>query len=75
MWPKVRVTFEEDENIRRLERPYGQVDKQKLKRHLLRTCVDNGVLFTGGKVLNVEHGRCSSTAVCTNDLRCVGFTT
>eukprot|EP00236_Picocystis_salinarum_P000758 CAMPEP_0183829082 /NCGR_PEP_ID=MMETSP0807_2-20130328/3124_1 /TAXON_ID=88271 /ORGANISM="Picocystis salinarum, Strain CCMP1897" /LENGTH=513 /DNA_ID=CAMNT_0026074289 /DNA_START=91 /DNA_END=1632 /DNA_ORIENTATION=+ len=43
------------EHTRQLKRPYGRVDRKKLKTKLMRECIDNGVQFLEEKVNGVEH--------------------
>ena len=56
VWPKARVVIDDEtpEGIR-LDRPYAQVDRIKLKDKLLRRCVDAGVVFGALAVDAVEH--------------------
>jgi len=43
------------EYTRQLNRPYGRVDRKKLKTKLMQECIDNGVQFLEAKVNGVEH--------------------
>jgi hypothetical protein len=38
-----------------LRRPYGRVDRDKLKRTLLQRCIDSGVLFHLDRVSGATH--------------------
>jgi Lycopene cyclase protein len=58
VWPRANVHLgsgPDDEKF--LTRPYGRVDRPKLKRMLLQRCIDSGVIF---HIDRVRH-RCSST--------------
>ena len=58
VWPKARVVIDDDrpEGIR-LDRPYAQVDRVKLKDKLLARCVERGVQFGACAVEDVRHER------------------
>ncbi|KAI8463201.1 MAG: chloroplast lycopene beta cyclase precursor [Monoraphidium minutum] len=65
VWPKAKVWL--DNNVepnlgeKFLSRPYGRVDRPRLKRKLLERCVSAGVKFVTDKVEGVAHGGGSST--------------
>lgn len=62
IWPKAKVFLDSDNlGAKFLDRPYGRVDRPKLKRTLLERCVAQGVTFITGKVDSVQHGDGSST--------------
>jgi Lycopene cyclase protein len=51
VWPRANVYLgsgPDDEKF--LTRPYGRVDRPKLKRMLLQRCIDSGVIFHIDKV-------------------------
>ena len=61
-WPRANVFLDSTEaGKRELRRPYGRVDRRKLKRRLLTRCIDNGVAFVEAKAEGVEHGASHST--------------
>ena len=61
-WPRANVFLDSTPaGKRELQRPYGRVDRRKLKRRLLSRCVENGVRFLGSRAEGVEHGESSST--------------
>eukprot|EP00191_Tetraselmis_sp_GSL018_P008538 CAMPEP_0177594828 /NCGR_PEP_ID=MMETSP0419_2-20121207/9998_1 /TAXON_ID=582737 /ORGANISM="Tetraselmis sp., Strain GSL018" /LENGTH=491 /DNA_ID=CAMNT_0019086181 /DNA_START=226 /DNA_END=1701 /DNA_ORIENTATION=+ len=69
VWDSAVVQLDDgDEYTRHLTRPYARVDRPRLKRKLLRQCVDNGVAFLRAKATAVDHGsevsvlRCSDGA-------------
>ncbi|WIA14534.1 hypothetical protein OEZ85_003051 [Tetradesmus obliquus] len=62
IWPKAKVFLDSDNlGEKFLQRPYGRVDRPKLKRTLLERCVAAGVTFMPGKVDSVSHGSGVST--------------
>eukprot|EP00775_Hariotina_reticulata_P007052 gene7052-7266_t len=58
IWPKAKV-FLDSADLG--AKPYGRVDRPKLKRTLLERCVAAGVTFISGKVDSVSHSKSSST--------------
>jgi Lycopene cyclase protein len=55
VWPRANVYLgsgPDDEKF--LTRPYGRVDRPKLKRMLLQRCIDSGVIFHIDKVCQVD---------------------
>lgn len=61
IWPKAKVWLDNNEKGEKfLSRPYGRVDRPKLKRKLLERCVANGVTFLYSKVESTTHGGGSS---------------
>ena len=61
-WPRAEVFLDSTTTGKReLRRPYGRVDRRKLKRRLLDRCIDNGVAFVEAKAEGVEHGVSHST--------------
>lgn len=65
VWPQARVflgSAPEDEKF--LTRPYGRVDRAKLKRMLLQRCIDAGVSFYEGRVNSVTHSDGASSISC-----------
>lgn len=62
VWPKAKVWLNSGADGEKfLDRPYGRVDRPKLKRKLLEKCMSNGVTFLDGRVDRVTHGDGSST--------------
>ena len=62
VWPRANVFLDSTEaGKRELRRPYGRVDRKKLKRRLLSRCIDNGVAFVEARAEGVEHGSSHST--------------
>ncbi|KAK9805848.1 hypothetical protein WJX73_007733 [Symbiochloris irregularis] len=56
VWPQAKVYLDSTpEGEKELHRPYGRVDRPKLKRKLLERCIRNGVKFHKGLVDSVEH--------------------
>lgn len=67
IWPKAKVHLDSGkENERYLYRPYGRVDRTKLKSKLLQRCVQHGVTFHETKAAKVEHAEGSSTLTCSD---------
>lgn len=67
VWPRARVVFEESDADRVLERPYAQVDRKKLKRTLLETCLQNRAQLVRGKVHDVLHEQEKSVVQCSDN--------
>lgn len=68
-WDKALVHLNSsEEGARYLSRPYGRVDRPKLKRRLLERCIASGVLFHQSKAQGVSHGGGRSTVQCEGDL-------
>eukprot|EP00898_Chlorokybus_atmophyticus_P008232 jgi/Chlat1/840/Chrsp104S01287 len=65
IWPRASVFLEENDR-RELRRPYGRVDRPKLKQQLLQRCIENGVLFFKAKVDSVAHSEGSSDITCSD---------
>lgn len=65
VWPKAKVWLDNNQEPilgeKFLARPYGRVDRPKLKRKLLERCVAAGVKFVTDKVDGVEHAGGRST--------------
>jgi flavin-dependent dehydrogenase len=65
VWPKARVMLDSTAaGDKRLSRPYGRVDRPRLKRRLLERCAASGVTFFRAAVESVAHadGRSTVTA-------------
>ncbi|KAL6745345.1 lycopene beta cyclase [Haematococcus lacustris] len=57
VWPKASVHLSnKPEGEKFLSRPYGRVDRPRLKSMLLKKCAAHGVTFLEGKVEGVNHG-------------------
>eukprot|EP00897_Mesotaenium_endlicherianum_P000322 jgi/Mesen1/10290/ME000079S09707 len=64
-WTQAVVHLNEtDEKF--LDRPYGRVNRVKLKTKMIQQCIDNGVKFYQAKVENVVHDRQSSVVSCSS---------
>lgn len=62
VWPKAKVWLSSGpQGEKFLSRPYGRVDRPKLKRKLLEKCIATGVTFLNAKVDGVTHADGSST--------------
>lgn len=65
VWPKANVFLDSSENGEKfLYRPYGRVDRPRLKRDLLKQCVQQGVVFHQARAEDVEHGEDTSLLRC-----------
>eukprot|EP00238_Polyblepharides_amylifera_P000318 CAMPEP_0196574134 /NCGR_PEP_ID=MMETSP1081-20130531/3894_1 /TAXON_ID=36882 /ORGANISM="Pyramimonas amylifera, Strain CCMP720" /LENGTH=1023 /DNA_ID=CAMNT_0041892055 /DNA_START=361 /DNA_END=3429 /DNA_ORIENTATION=+ len=63
VWDVARVIIEEGEDKEvTLPRPYGQVDRIKLKTKLLQRCISQGVQIYSTGVLDVDHGSSNQAA-------------
>ncbi|GAX83195.1 hypothetical protein CEUSTIGMA_g10621.t1 [Chlamydomonas eustigma] len=62
VWPKAKVWLDNHGlGEQFLNRPFGRVNRPKLKRKLLSKCKENGVTFLYGKVDKASHANGSST--------------
>lgn len=58
-----------DENKKKsLKRPYGRVDRKRLKAKMMEGCIKNGVKFHQAKVSNVVHEDEYSSVLCSDGL-------
>lgn len=58
-----------DENIKKsLKRPYGRVDRRRLKAKMMEGCINNGVKFHQAKVSRVTHEEDCSLVLCSDGL-------
>lgn len=55
VWKEVGIIFDEDTPELVLTRPYGRIDRKKLKGRLMEKCKEAGVEFAVHKAVNVEH--------------------
>ncbi|GLC47197.1 hypothetical protein PLESTB_001621900 [Pleodorina starrii] len=61
IWPKAKVWLNsEAEGEKFLDRPFGRVDRPRMKRLLLERCNEAGVTFLPAKVAGCTHGEGSS---------------
>lgn len=61
VWPRANVFLGSgDGDEKFLTRPYGRVDRPKLKRMLLQRCIDSGVTFHMDKVGLPSASRCTN---------------
>lgn len=64
-WSGANV-FIDDHTIKDLDRPYGRVNRKKLKSKMMQKCVSNGVKFHQAKVIDVIHQETKSILVCSD---------
>ncbi|KAK9845376.1 hypothetical protein WJX81_004833 [Elliptochloris bilobata] len=71
VWPQAQVHLDNNERFgsRYLRRPYGKVDRARLKRRLLERCIAQGVVFQESKVEGVVHGSGASELCCADGVR------
>lgn len=70
VWPQAKVHLDSrKEDERYLYRPYGRVDRAKLKRRLLDRCNVNGVVFHQAKAQGVQHAGGRSTLTCSDGIQ------
>ncbi|CAM8970591.1 unnamed protein product [Rhodiola kirilowii] len=63
-WPLATV-YIDDRTTKYLDRPYGRVNRKKLKMKLLENCASNGtVSFHAAKVWKVQHQEFESSVAC-----------
>ncbi|KAH7428214.1 hypothetical protein KP509_10G080900 [Ceratopteris richardii] len=62
------VVYLDDKKKKYLKRPYGRVDRRRLKAKMMEGCINNGVKFHQAKVLNVIHEDDHSLVVCSDGL-------
>ncbi|OIW21681.1 hypothetical protein TanjilG_07841 [Lupinus angustifolius] len=70
-WPMACVYVDEG-RTKYLDRPYGRVGRNKLKRNLLEKCVSNGVRFCKSKVWKIDQQEFESTVFCDNGVELKG---
>ncbi|KAL3682483.1 hypothetical protein R1sor_000505 [Riccia sorocarpa] len=58
------VVYLDDDQKKSLQRPYGRVNRVKLKSKMIEQCITNGVQFYQSKVKNVTHSKDRSFVVC-----------
>lgn len=58
------VVYLDDEKKKTLERPYGRVNRTRLKSKMLEACIANGVQFHQAKVKDVNHNLSESSVTC-----------
>ncbi|KAK9279545.1 hypothetical protein L1049_013224 [Liquidambar formosana] len=62
-WP-VTCVYLDEHKTKYLDRPYGQVSRNKLKLKLMESCISNGVKFHKAKVWKIEHQEFESSVLC-----------
>eukprot|EP00246_Nothoceros_aenigmaticus_P010097 TRINITY_DN26419_c0_g1_i1.p1 TRINITY_DN26419_c0_g1~~TRINITY_DN26419_c0_g1_i1.p1 ORF type:complete len:562 (-),score=73.54 TRINITY_DN26419_c0_g1_i1:278-1963(-) len=62
------VVYLDDENKKSLERPYGRVNRRRLKSKMMEQCIANGVQFYPSKVRKVSHLDDRSFVSCEDDV-------
>jgi lycopene beta-cyclase len=55
VWKQAGVVFDEDTPELVLERPYGRIDRKRLKARLVKECNEQGVSFECTKATNIQH--------------------
>jgi lycopene cyclase-like protein len=55
VWNQVGVIFDEATPELILQRPYGRVDRKRMKMRLIQECKANGVRFQVAKVTHIDH--------------------
>ncbi|KAJ7516993.1 hypothetical protein O6H91_21G023300 [Diphasiastrum complanatum] len=63
------VVYIDDNNKKYLQRPYGRVNRRRLKSKMIEQCISNGVHFLQAKVRNVSHGINRSFVACHDGTR------
>ncbi|KAG0631980.1 hypothetical protein M758_1G295900 [Ceratodon purpureus] len=58
------VVYLDDIKKKTLERPYGRVNRTRLKSKMLEACIANGVQFHQSKVMDVNHKLSKSSVTC-----------
>ncbi|CAK9231967.1 unnamed protein product [Sphagnum troendelagicum] len=58
------VVYLDDTTSKLLERPYGRVNRTKLKSKMIEACISHRVQFHQSKVLNVQHDEDRSYVAC-----------
>jgi lycopene beta-cyclase len=58
------VVYLDDAKEKTLERPYGRVNRTRLKSKMLEACIANGVQFHKAKVKDVDHNPSKSFVTC-----------
>lgn len=62
------VVYLDDSQEKSLKRPYGRVDRRRLKAKMMEGCIKNGVKFHQAKVSNVVHEDEHSSVLCSDGL-------
>eukprot|EP00271_Cylindrocystis_brebissonii_P008754 TRINITY_DN23241_c0_g1_i1.p1 TRINITY_DN23241_c0_g1~~TRINITY_DN23241_c0_g1_i1.p1 ORF type:complete len:646 (-),score=84.05 TRINITY_DN23241_c0_g1_i1:738-2675(-) len=65
VWPQATVHLDEARK-KSLDRPYGRVNRVRLKTKMIMKCVENGVQFYQAKVASVSHNATGSEVRCTD---------
>ncbi|CAL5227513.1 g10498 [Coccomyxa viridis] len=73
IWDRAEVFLDSKaEDKKKLSRPYGRVDRARLKRKLLNKCIAQGVTFQLSKVERVQHQDGSSHVECSDGTQIQG---
>lgn len=64
------VVYLDNDSKKYLKRPYGRVDRRRLKAKMMEGCITNGVKFHQAKVSKVAHDEDYSSVLC-NDGLCI----
>lgn len=62
------VVYIDDDKKKFLNRPYGRVDRRRLKAKMMEGCISNGVRFHQAKVVKVAHEADYSCVMCSDGL-------
>lgn len=62
------VVYLDDNTKKFLKRPYGRVDRRRLKAKMMEDCITNGVKFHQAKVSKVVHEEEYSSVICRDGL-------
>jgi lycopene cyclase-like protein len=66
VWNQVGVIFDEATPELILQRPYGRVDRKRMKMRLIQECEENGVRFEVAKATQVDHNENQLSTVTLN---------
>nr|BAW34177.1 lycopene beta cyclase [Ipomoea batatas] len=60
------MVYIDDRTTKDLDRPYGRVNRKKLKSKMMQKCIANGVKFHQAKVIKVIHEESKSMLICSD---------
>lgn len=60
------MVYIDDRTTKDLDRPYGRVNRKKLKSKMMQKCIVNGVKFHQAKVIKVIHEESKSMLICSD---------
>lgn len=67
VWKEAGVVFDEDTPELVLDRPYGRIDRKRMKARLMKECEQHGVNFNVVKATNIQHYDTEPSAVSLSD--------